>query len=218
MQLLTDLVLYFCLMKKLLGIIFLILLLNSNVYSKDGSGNLRFTANSFNSFLAYLRGDGSDIGGVMMSSGMPIGFAINQKGNNTFYYYCPKKYGDNCMPGGHIKAQSDCTNRSKKRGEDRCFVFAKGRKIVWDSINYKIKKKPSVMEVKELFAKHGWYGAIENKEIVKPKITNKKKEVTKKVSKNSSDIVDKLKELNKLKSNGVLTEEEFARAKKKLLE
>ena len=34
-------------MKKLLGIIFLILLLNSNVYSKDGSGNLRFTANSF---------------------------------------------------------------------------------------------------------------------------------------------------------------------------
>ena len=154
----------------------------------------------------------------MMSSGMPIGFAINQKGNNTFYYYCPKKYGDNCMTGGHMNAQNDCTNRSKKRGDGRCFVFAKGRKIVWDSVNYKIKKNPSVAEIKEIFAKNGWYGAIENKEIVKPKITKKKKEVTKKVSKNSSDIVDKLKELNELKDNGVLTDEEFDKAKKKILE
>ena len=204
--------------KKLLSIIVLGLLLSGNAYSKDGSGDLRFTSQSFNNFLAYLRGDGSDKGGVMMSSGMPTGFAINQKGNNTFYYYCPKKYGDNCMPGGHMRAQNDCTNISKKRGDGRCFVFAKGRKIVWDSVNYKIKKNPSVAEIKEVFAKNGWYGAIENKEIVKPKITKKKKEVTKKVSKNSSDIVDKLKELNELKDNGVLTDEEFDKAKKKLLE
>ena len=122
-------------MKKLLEIIVLVLFLSGNAYSKDGTGDLRFTSKSFNNFLAYLRGDGLDIGGVMMSSGMPIGFAINQKGNNTFYNYCPKKYGDNCMPGGHMDAQSRCTNRSKKSGEGRCFVFAKGRKIVWDSID-----------------------------------------------------------------------------------
>ena len=42
--------------------------------------------------------------------------------------------------------------------------------------------------------------------------------MTKKVSKNSSDIVDKLKELNELKDKGVLTDEEFDKAKKKLLE
>ena len=41
--------------------------------------------------------------------------------------------------------------------------------------------------------------------------------MTKKVSKNSSDIVNKLKELNELKKNGVLTDEEFTKAKKKLL-
>ena len=204
-------------MKKILGVIVLGLLISGNAYSKDGTGDLRFTSQSFNNFLAYLRGDGSETGGVMMSSGMPIGFAINQKGNNTFYYYCPKKYGDNCMPGGHINAQNKCSNKSKKNGQGRCFVFAKGRKIVWDSVDYKIKKKPSVAEIKELFAKYGWYGAIENKEIVKPKITKKKKEVTKKVSKNSSDIVNKLKELNELKKNGVLTDEEFTKAKKKLL-
>ena len=48
------------LIKKLLGIVVLGLLLSGNAYSKDGSGDLRFTSQSFNNFLAYLRGDGSD--------------------------------------------------------------------------------------------------------------------------------------------------------------
>jgi hypothetical protein len=171
------------LIKKLLGLIVLALLLSGNAYSKDGTGDLRFTSKSFNSFLAYLRGDGSDIGGVMMSSGTPTGFAINQKGNNTYYFYCPKKYGGDCQGGGHIRAQNSCSNRSKKMGEGRCFVFANKRLIVWDSVNYKIKKNPSVDEIKELFAKYGWYGSAENKEIIKSKITKKKKEAKKVVKK-----------------------------------
>ena len=75
-------------MKKLLGIVVLGMILSGNAYSKDGSGDLRFTSQSFNNFLAYLRGDGDpNAYGVMMTSGKPLGFAINQKGNNTFYYY-----------------------------------------------------------------------------------------------------------------------------------
>ena len=144
-------------MKKLLEIIVLVLLLSGNAYSKDGTGDLRFTSKSFNNFLAYLRGDGLDIGGVMMSSGMPIGFAINQKGNNTFYYYCPKKYGDNCAPGGKIRAQNDCSKISKKRGNGRCFVFAKGRVIVWGDANVKIPRKVTVEQVREIFKENGWY-------------------------------------------------------------
>ena len=102
-------------MKIVLKIIFIFLISFSNSYSKNGTGEVKFTSQSYQNFLAYLRGDGNPTAtGVMMTSGKPTGFAINQKGNNTFYYYCPKKYGDNCMPGGHIKAQSDCSNRSKK--------------------------------------------------------------------------------------------------------
>ena len=44
-----------------------------------------------------------------------------------------------------MNAQNDCTNRSKDRGDGRCFVFAKGRKIVWDSVNYKIKKNLALL-------------------------------------------------------------------------
>ena len=45
------------------------------------------------------------------------------------------------MPRAEIDAQNKCTKESKKRGDDRCFVFAKGRKIVWDSANVKIPRK-----------------------------------------------------------------------------
>ena len=92
-----------------------------------------------------------------MTSGKPLGFAINQKGNNSYYYYCPKKYGDNCMPGGHINAQNDCSNKSKKSGNGRCFVFAKGRVIVWDSANIRIPRKVTVEQVREIFKENGWY-------------------------------------------------------------
>ena len=145
-------------MKLLIKTILISVILFSNAIAKDGFGEVKFTSQSFENFLAYLRGDGDpNAQGIMMSSGMPLGFAINQKGNNTFYYYCPKKYGDNCMPNAHMMAQNKCTNRSKKRGDGRCFVFAKGRKIVWDSANIKIPKKITVEQVREIFKENGWY-------------------------------------------------------------
>ena len=134
------------------------LILSSNSIAKDGSGELKFTSQSYENFLAYLRGDGDPKAtGVMMTSGLPLGFAINQKGNNTYYYYCPKKYGDNCMPGGHINAQNDCSKYSKKRNDGRCFVFARGRVIVWDNTNIRIKKKTTYEEIKKIFQENGWY-------------------------------------------------------------
>ena len=102
---------------KFLSYLFLvILLITPKSFAKDGFGEVKFSSQSYQSFLAYLRGDGDPAAsGVMMTSGKPIGFAINQKGNNSFYIYCPKKYGDNCAPGGHIEAQNRCTTNSKKK-------------------------------------------------------------------------------------------------------
>jgi hypothetical protein len=108
---------------KLLVFFFLFI---SNANSKDGFGEVKFTYTSFQNFLSYLRGDGDpNAGGVMQTSGMPLGFAINEKGNVSWYFYCPKKYGDNCMPGAHIQAQNACTQEAKKRGEDRCYRICK---------------------------------------------------------------------------------------------
>ena len=145
-------------MKFFIKLILISIILFSNAIAKDGFGEVKFTSNSYQNFLAYLRGDGDpNAYGVMMTSGKPLGFAINQEGNQSLYFYCPKKYGDNCMPGAHMQAQNKCTIASKKRGLGRCFVFAKGRVIVWDSANIKIPKRVTVEEIREIFKENGWY-------------------------------------------------------------
>ena len=70
---------------------------------------------------------------------------------------------------------------AKKEAMEDVLFLQKEEKLFGTVWIYKIPRKPSEAEqLKEIFAKNGWYGAIENKEIVKPKITKKKKEVTKK--------------------------------------
>lgn len=145
-------------MKILIKLLLFLFLFIPSANSKDGFGEVKFTYTSFQNFLSYLRGDGDpNAGGVMQTSGMPLGFAINEKGNVSWYFYCPKKYGDNCMTGATLKAQSKCSIASKKKGGERCFVFAKGRVIVWDKKYIKIKRKTSYEEIKKIFSENGWY-------------------------------------------------------------
>ena len=207
-------------MNNLLRIALLSLILSVNAHAKDGFGPIKFTSSSYQSFIKYITGEyvPTQKGALQGKGGIPLGFAINQEGDTAHFYYCPRKFADNCKGGAWMDAQNKCTKRSKDKGKGRCFVFAKGRKIVWDSVNIKIPRKPTNEEFKEIFAKNGWYGDTKIKDISKSKITKKKKKETKKVTKKSPDLINKLKDLKELRDNGVLTDEEFVKAKKKLLE
>ena len=208
-------------MKKLLGIVVLglSLVLCSSVLAKDGTGKIKFTESTLNNFLSYLGGEGVTNKGNWFKSGEPMVFAVSPSGRNSYYFYCPKQYivqYGGCMPVGTVigKAQSECKKRSG--GSERCFIFAKKRKIVWDSIDYRFPKKLSTEFVINKLKELGFYGqqALKKEEKKKePKIT-KKKESKKKTN---DDIVQELEALNKLYKSGALTEEEFKKAKKKLL-
>ena len=146
-------------MNFLLKVIILILLFVPNANSKDGFGEVKFTSGSYKTFIQYLTGDfvPNQAGVLQSKGGKPLGFAINQEGTYSHFYYCPKKYGDNCAPGAKIMAQNACTKESEKRGYGRCFVFAKGRVIVWDSANIRIPRKVTLEQVREIFKENGWY-------------------------------------------------------------
>lgn len=206
-------------MKKIFNIVILSLIItnfNSISLATNGSGELKFSSASFNNFLAYMRGDGNPSGEVGKKKGTPLAFAINEKGNYSFYYYCPMKFGDNCYPS-HMEAMNNCTKASKARGNGRCYVFAKTRKIVWDSKNIRLKRKFDEQTIRRIFQENNWYGASTNqssnteKKDTKPKIIKKK-------SIDNVDIVKELKELNSLLESGVISAKEFEKAKKKILE
>ena len=94
----------------------------------------------------------------------------------------------------------------------KCYIFASRRKIVWDGINYKFKRKASALEIKSKLKEWGFIGdSISSNTNATPKIT-KKTNITEK-----DDIVSQLKDLKKLLDNDVITQDEFDKIKKKLI-
>ena len=188
-------------------------------HTKDGYGDIKLNEPTFQHFIDYIMGDKRNkkytIG---MDKGKPIIFAVSPSGKYSASFYCPanyfKKYGG-CGPTapniGPI--QRDCQKYAQKNGStERCYIFAKGYKIVWNSINHKLPKNATPEVIEQTLKELGFYGQQASKKIEK-KVEKKE---TKDTS-SSSNLTGELKELHELYKEGVLTKEEFEKAKKKLL-
>jgi hypothetical protein len=206
-------------MKKILGIVVLSLLLSGNVYARgpNGEGDLKLSPNTLLRFQDYLRGGVSD--GSISTHNRPMSFWITLDGKNTTWWYCP--HGQ-CQPGSPSMEKKACEEFYNKD----CARFAKGRTVKWKNDINPGKGKQSTFNSKwsnaEITAKLtelGFLGGSTSKKIEKEKKAEKKKEPKKEVkkSKNDEDIVEKIKDLKELLDTGALTEEEFVKAKKKLL-
>ena len=208
---------------KLLICFALIFNLINKAEAVTGVGPIKFNGYTLDNFFAYLRGDGQPKGEVGKKKGRPLAFAINSEGTTSHYYYCPIKYSE-CKSADSL-AVSGCTKKSLSMGGSKCKLFARGYKIVWNGANLKFSAKFDEQKVLAVFKENGWYedfsnrpapsGTGENKYIQKKKNKNKSKIVKKEKSKN---IVSELQELKRLLDEGILTEDEFKDAKKKLLE
>ncbi len=117
------------------------------------------------------------------------------------------------------------SNCQKKSGQ-QCYTFAVGYRIRWDNGTSKKSRKLKRKEIKagKTIAKLielGFYdgGITQTKKVEKNKVEKKKKSTTEKTSQagDSNNIVQDIKELNELYESGILTKEEFEKAKKKIL-
>ena len=129
----------------------------------------------------------------------PSLFVVSSDGDWSYFHYC---------------AYNECwfnerktIRRCERETGVTCGVFAVRRGIVWENgikqekKSVKISKKWSDQEVKDELARFGFYGEATTR--TEPEITE--------------DIVVKLKELKKLYDEGILTKEEFTKAKNKIL-
>jgi len=202
-------------MKKILGIVLISFLLsNTSNAGKYGTGELQLTESMVRYFIEYIRGGHSK---------SPSDFYLTTDGTDGTSWYCG--YGLNCLEGNASQDIADCERKTGKE----CKKFAFRRIIKWkNGINPgkgKASKINSKWSDEEIFAKLtelGFYKNDFSKKIEKKKETKKKEpKITKKKKKSqtddSNDIVQQIKALNKLYKSGVLTKEEFEKAKKKLL-
>ena len=197
-------------MKKILGIAVLSLLFFGNISkagSKWGEGELQLTRGVVDYFIQFVRGKGNK---------SPADFYVTLDGTDAMYWYCS---AGSCREGSASQDIRTCESKTGKK----CKKFAFRRTIKWKNGINPAKHKASTINSKwsdtEIYAKLTELGFYNNdlSKKVEPKITKKKEPKITKKNTEDKDIVNKIKDLKELFDTGVLTKEEFTKAKKKLL-
>jgi len=192
-------------MKKILGIISITVLIFSNSANagKWGEGELQLTRGMADYFIQFIRGKGNK---------NPADFYVTLDGTDGTSWYCS---AGRCKEGDSINDIKLCEIQTGKK----CKKFAFKRTIKWkngiNSGKYKESTISSKWSNEKIYAKLTELGFYNNDF---SKITDPKPKITKKNTENSSaDMVNQIKQLDELYKSGVITKEEFTKAKKKLL-
>ena len=220
-------------MKKIFSTVILLLFFSIKSFAApDGRGEVQLSEDVVKSFIDYLVGD---IGTQKSVFNKPSTFWITIDGSRSYWWYKPQGGGSNkdraqtysdlfqaneaiTQGDGVGPATSKPTierDKCERHHGQSCSRFAKGRYVSWNNgINPKGKaaKFSSKMSESEVRAKLAQLGFYDNDSI----ITSNTDETNTETSSNKS-LTDKLSDLSKLFEDGLITAEEFTKAKKKLL-
>ena len=210
-------------MKKFLVIIVLCTLFGSTSFAgvttgyKLGKGPLKVTKNTADIIEYFFSGGKKGVYASKQKEAWKPGLmAISVDGAYSSFIRHPIRVS-NIAPGHYVgQVINDC---QKKSGQ-KCFLFANAYKIVWDNGTDKKKRRIKRKNIKAgktiaILTTLDFFDGNTSSSSTTSKI--KKKIETTKNSVNDKDIVKKLKDLKELLDSGVLTNEEFEKAKKKLL-
>ena len=220
-------------MKKIFSTVILLLFFSIKSFAApDGKGEVKLSEDIVKSFIDYLVGD---IGTQKSVFNKPSTFWITIDGSRSYWWYKPQGGGSNkdraqtysdlfqaneaiTQGDGVGPATSKPTierDKCERHHGQSCSRFAKGRYVSWNNgINPKGKaaKFSSEMSESEVRAKLTKLGFYDKDSI----ITSNTDEINTETSSNKS-LTDQLSDLSKLFEDGLITEEEFTKAKKKLL-
>ena len=180
---------------------FVFIIISTNAHSKNGVGDVKMNSNVLENFIDYITGVGIDEIGYQ--KGTPHYFAVNNEGTMSHYFFCPLKYSDNCMDEDWIQVKRKCSKKSKEFGGKKCSIFARKRKIVWDSKNFIFPKNPDREYVINKLIELGFID---------------KTVLSETFDKLNPDIAEKISSLKKLYDAGALSKKDFEKAKKKILD
>ena len=184
---------------------------------KLGKGPLKLTEHMVNELEFFFSGGTRGAYAEKQKSPWKPGLiAISVDGSTSFFFRHPLHVTQVDSKSYWGIAISNC----KKKSGQECYLFANGYRIVWDNGSNKKKRRLKKKDIKAgktiaLLTELGFYDNNASSSINTPKKVEKKE--TKKNSVNDKDIVQKLKDLKELLDSGVLSNEEFEKAKKKLL-
>ncbi len=186
-------------MKNFFGILVLFLFFyNPASYAViKGKGEVKLSDWALDNFIYYIRCEWP--GEKKNPKCKPALFILSSNGDWNFTFLC----GYNECWSNEKKTIERCERETRVS----CGVFALRRTIYWENgINTKenkakFKKKWSNQKIKDELARLGFYGETTSNT----------------TSSTGKDIVEEIKKLKKLYEDGIITKEEFIKAKKKIL-
>ena len=152
----------------------------------------------------------------------PYVIAISEDGHYFGIIRQPKRFASQNVDEKNYSALAvgDCKKMAQKDGyPQECFLFAVKRKIVWDNGSDKKRRSLKKSEIKagktfSILKELDFYtGGSKNLNSNKNNNTSSNNNSTS----SNSELVDQIKSLKKLYDDGVLSKEEFEKAKKKIL-
>ena len=195
-------------MKRTLTFFFLSFFFFNISLAETGTGNIKLSDRVIYNFHDYLKS----------VQKKPVKFLVTEDGKNSMSWFCPYA---KCAPTGSKSEEKVCKRRMGKN----CYIFALKRTVRWKnditknlkSSKRKFSSKMDLISVKEKLTELGFIG--NNNQIKK-----KKEKAKEKISITNNDInnlpsnlLEDLEKLKQLFDDGWLTEEEFKKAKEKLL-
>ena len=189
---------------KIILSLFLILFNKSYLHAGYGSGDLNISGKALEWFIQYIKNPG----GKKNPGGTPIKFSVSTDGKNSWYYYCNASNAIQCHSVSDTQLNKQC---EKNSFGSKCEILAVGRTIKWrngTAENIKVKFKSSDSR-EQIIAKLNELNFIK-KDVIQRK--NKKK-----IKNTKKDLSTQLIEITELYKSGLLSEEDYLKAKLKLL-
>jgi hypothetical protein len=188
-------------MKKFIFLFWIIFITEGNA-NLVGRGELKLSSNVVNHFMHYLRYPGQE----------PNAFYVTEDGTKATHWICEN---GRCRPHNVGQGVRHCETLHNKP----CKLFARKRIVKWNNgtnpgkgENSKYSGKWADAKIRKKLEENGFIG---------DSIIKKQPKIKKKTSNNSNVLSDEdikqLKQLKELFDDGILTEEEFKKAKKKIL-
>ena len=209
-------------MKKILILIIFVLNTNfANAVVKVGCGNIKFTEKAVIDFHEYLtwKISRSD---YTFSQPKNLGAMIINPKNKSYgkFLYLVQESGSVDYVGGLYDSSNIGLSGYKTVFTVDVYVFAKKNKIVWCKSKEKISRNITLEGLQTKLNELGFFDGSVTKLSTEPKkeTANKKKKDNNSDAKlDESNILKEIKELNELYKSGVLTKEQFEKAKNKIL-
>ena len=210
---------------KILIYLLVILFFTSNSYAvktyKKGKGPLSISENTAHVLEYYFsggtKGKWAD---PEKADWNPYLIAISEDGHYFGIIRQPKRFQNVDEKNYSALAVGDCKKMAQKDGyPQECFLFAVKRKIVWDNGSDKKRRSLKKSEIKagktfSILKELDFYtGESKNLNSNKNNNTSSNNNSTS----SNSELVEQIKSLKKLYDDGVLSKEEFEKAKKKIL-